>query len=59
MYKEMPTTFNDVTVGNSTCTEVDCCGDQFGFLATEGWDTVSGMGTPNVGNMMAWLRRRT
>ena len=59
MYHEKQSTFNDITVGNSSCTEFSCCGKQFGFIATGGWGAVSGIGTPNVGNMMEYLEART
>jgi len=57
MYNDAPSTFHDITVGNSSCTESGCCGKQFGFLATDGWDTVAGLGTPNVQNMMNYLKK--
>ncbi len=59
MYTDDPYTFNDVVVGNSSCTEVTCCDHNFGFQATKGWDVVSGLGTPNVGKMMEWLDKHT
>ena len=59
MYSDDQSTFHDITVGNSTCTESMCCGSQFGFLATTGWDTVSGLGTANVGRMKAYLASRS
>ena len=55
MYGENSNTFNDVLVGNSSCTEAMCCGQDFGFLATNGWDLVSGLGTPNVEEMKKYL----
>jgi len=59
MYGEFSNTFNDIRVGNSSCTESTCCNHQFGFQATEGWDTVSGLGTPNVGMILEYLKKRT
>lgn len=59
MYNESPLTFHDITVGNSTCTEAMCCGKQYGFLATDGWDIVSGLGTPNVGLIIEYLNKNT
>ena len=47
--------FNDITQGNNWCTEEECCGPDAGFEAAEGWDPVSGLGTPNVGRMVEWL----
>ncbi len=59
MFGKSPNAFNDVTTGNSTCTEAGCCGDQFGFVATTGWDPVAGMGTPNVEEMKRYLTLNT
>jgi len=55
MHREVPNTFNDIIYGNSTCTEYDCCGVEFGFIGSKGWDPVSGLGTPNVEEMIRWL----
>ncbi len=55
MYEDNPNTFHDITVGNSSCTEMDCCGPQYGFLATKGWDPVAGLGTPNVDEILSYL----
>ena len=55
MGRDMPFTFNDITQGNSTCTEATCCGRNFGFIATKGWDVVSGLGSPNVEAMKRYL----
>jgi subtilase family serine protease len=64
MYNDDLMTFNDITEGNNRCTEVDCCIDKddglcctkdFGFLATEGWDPVSGLGSPNIRRIMKYL----
>lgn len=55
MHTDKPQTFNDVLVGNSTCTEAYCCGQQFGFVATKGWDPVGGLGTPNIEEMKVYL----
>jgi subtilase family serine protease len=44
--------FNDITIGNNACTEQGCfC--KTGFQATSGWDASSGLGTPNLGKLMA------
>lgn len=51
LYDTNSKTFHDIVVGNSSCTESMCCGPDFGFLATKGWDPVSGLGTPNVSEM--------
>ena len=59
MYRDDPTTFHDITVGNSSCTEEGCCSKDYGFTPTKGWDAVSGLGTPNVGKMIEWLDKHT
>jgi tripeptidyl-peptidase-1 len=55
MQAQFPATFNDITIGNNKCTE-DGCGvfknQCQGFLATAGWDPVSGLGTPNYPAMI-------
>lgn len=65
MYYDDPTIFNDITVGNNWCTESLCCptrndsGSDYGYVATKGFDPVTGVGTPNVGKMLAWLDMHT
>jgi tripeptidyl-peptidase I len=56
MYEDDPATFNDITVGTTACTEYECCGQDFGFLATQGWDPVGGLGTPNIGRIKEYLQ---
>jgi tripeptidyl-peptidase-1 len=55
LYDVNQKTFNDVLVGDSAATETMSCNRNFGFLATKGWDPVSGLGTPNVGEMKKTL----
>jgi subtilase family serine protease len=57
IYERNPTSFNDISIGNSACTEQLCCDDQnFGFLPVKGiWDVVSGLGSPNVANILQEL----
>lgn len=44
--------FQDVTVGDNRCTESGCqC--KYGFTAEKGWDAATGLGTPNVGRIIA------
>lgn len=51
MHKNHPSAFNDVTSGNNKCTERgQCCST--GFYAAPGWDATTGLGTPNVGEMI-------
>ena len=65
MYADDPLTFNDIKTGNNFCTEMGCCptrsdgGSDFGYLSTNGWDPVTGLGTPNVGRMIDWLDGHT
>ena len=60
MYEHNSSLFNDIFVGNSSCTEIKCCDHNHGFRPVEGmWDLVSGSGSPNVGNMMKWLSQHT
>lgn len=59
-YSNFPV-FNDITQGNNSCTEYKCCdvrddgGSDFGYLASDGYDPVYGLGTPNVQRMKEWL----
>lgn len=57
LYERNPSTFQDIFHGNSACTEQMCCNDQnFGFLPVKGiWDVVSGLGSPNVNNLLREL----
>ena len=57
MRREMPSTFNDISEGDSACTEMTCCNNRnFGFLPAKGaWDPLSGVGTPNVGEIKKYL----
>jgi len=61
MYCDESTILNDITIGNNWCTEDTCCptnnngGSNFGYNATAGYDTLTGLGTPNVSKMMEWL----
>jgi len=65
MWSQDPSTFNDITKGNNWCTESLCCdtrsdgGSDYGYLAAKGWDPVTGLGTPNVGKILAWLDTHT
>jgi len=59
IYREDKTTFNDITTGYSGCTESRCCSKDFGFHASEGWDAISGLGTPNVENIKRYLVKNT
>ena len=57
MRREDTYTFNDVSEGDSACTEITCCEDRnFGFLPAKGaWDPLSGLGTPRVKEIKRYL----
>jgi len=64
MFKEDNSTFNDIIEGNNWCTEAFCCpsnngGSDFGYASAVGYDPVTGLGTPNVGNILLWLNKNT
>ena len=57
MHVECPECFRDITHGYNWCTEGGCCENttDYGFQAMPGYDPVSGLGTLNVGNILAYL----
>ena len=63
MYNDDKEIFKDLIVGNNWCTEYQCCptradgGSDYGYLATTGYDPVTGLGTPNITRMMKWLEK--
>jgi len=71
MAKEHPAAFNDVTVGDNICTEDGCSSSCKGFKAgmlilirvltyvAPGWDPVTGLGTPNVAEMLRYIRGKS
>ena len=65
MAESSPYVFNDIKIGNNFCTESKCCpmnkngGSDYGFLAADGWDPVTGLGTPNYGLIQRWLDNNT
>ncbi|KAJ6460107.1 tripeptidyl peptidase A [Mycena vitilis] len=46
LYSKAASGFNDITVGNNPG-----CGTE-GFNATKGWDPITGLGTPNFGELL-------
>lgn len=56
MYAADATTFNDITVGDNKCTEQGCSSSCQGYLCAPGWDPVTGLGTPNFENMLAYVK---
>jgi len=55
MYADMPSAFHDVTIGSTACTEEACCAG-LGFTCTVGWDPATGVGTPNFGVIMDYVK---
>lgn len=50
------TAFHDVTAGDNSCTVLACGGVAVqGFPATPGWDAATGLGTPDVANLIPLL----
>ena len=57
MYNDDPTIFNVITGGRTSCTESMCCSQDYGFNINIGtWSPVSGLGSPNVGKMIEYLK---
>jgi subtilase family serine protease len=50
--------FQDITDGYNWCTEGGCCENttDYGFRAIKGYDPVSGLGTPNIGNIVNFIK---
>eukprot|EP01124_Arcella_intermedia_P013339 TRINITY_DN19765_c0_g1_i1.p1 TRINITY_DN19765_c0_g1~~TRINITY_DN19765_c0_g1_i1.p1 ORF type:complete len:601 (+),score=123.18 TRINITY_DN19765_c0_g1_i1:44-1846(+) len=58
MAQEQPATFTDITVGDNECTESGCGLDScYGYFCSTGWDPVTGWGTPNYTQMLAYLQK--
>jgi tripeptidyl-peptidase-1 len=53
---EHPAAFHDVVTGDNKCTEEGCSASCQGFLATKGWDPVTGLGTPNYAELLAYVQ---
>jgi len=56
MGQNKTTGFNAITVGNNTCTGWEmntCC--EYGYSAIDGWNPAVGFGTPNFGEMLAYV----
>jgi len=56
MAAEKPKTFNDITVGDNICTENGCASTCKGFKCARGWDPITGLGTPNVAEMITYVK---
>jgi len=57
MHAEVPEAFTDVTVGDNKCTESGCFPTCQGYMATKGWDPVTGLGTPVADKMLAYVQK--
>jgi len=53
---EQPSAFHDITVGDNKCTEYGCASTCQGFLATKGWDPVTGLGSPNFPALLKYVQ---
>jgi len=52
-----PSTFVDIVTGDNVCTEQGCGSSCKGFLATKGWDPVTGLGTPVYTQIQAYIQK--
>lgn len=55
MAADHPAAFRDITVGDNTCTEDGCSSTCKGFRCAKGWDPVTGLGVPDVTEMLAYV----
>jgi len=55
MGERHPASFNDITIGDNTCTETGCF-DCYGYYCSVGWDPVTGFGSPNYPEMLKYLQ---
>jgi len=54
---EAPSSFTDITVGDNKCTENGCwLGLCKGYECAKGWDPVTGWGSINYNNLLAYLK---
>jgi tripeptidyl-peptidase-1 len=51
------TGYQDVTVGNNRLDEMSIMKLSEGYSCTEGWDAVTGFGTPNFGEMLEFVKQ--
>jgi len=57
MHSECTNCFQDIVTGDNTCTEDGCISSCKGFYCTQGWDPVTGLGTPNAQNMLNYIQQ--
>jgi len=55
-YAADPTTYFDITEGDNICPEAGCNPMCRGWSATYGWDPVTGLGSPNYPNLVAYIQ---
>merc|ERR1712147_92772 len=55
MAAEKPSSFTDITSGDNKCTEDGCFSTCQGYECTAGWDPVTGLGTPVLTEMIAYV----
>jgi subtilase family serine protease len=55
MYDEQPNTFRDITVGDNICTENGCTASCKGYRCAAGWDPVTGLGVPDVTQILNYV----
>jgi len=55
-YADNAANFNDITIGDNKCTEDGCSSSCQGFLCTKGWDPVTGLGSLNYKNLLAYIQ---
>jgi subtilase family serine protease len=56
VYADCKTCFQDITVGDNICTENGCQPTCEGFECAAGWDPVTGLGSPNVANLIKYIQ---
>jgi tripeptidyl-peptidase-1 len=53
---EHPAAFQDIVTGDNKCTEEGCTASCTGFVATKGWDPVTGLGSPNYAELVKYVQ---
>ena len=59
MQADSADTFHDIVEGDNICPEEYCGPNCKGFVATKGWDPVTGLGTPNAAARVSERPSRT
>jgi len=57
IFSTTPDAFIDITKGDNICTESGCSAGCTGYLATVGWDLVTGVGSPNYPKLLAAIEQ--